>query len=88
MLSDACAEFLSQIDRAAAALAETARWYARSELTPVYGGDLAALLGACKRVQDAPYDDEARIELLRLTAAVMRAYDARPAGEARPRHTI
>ncbi len=28
------------------------------------------------RYREAPYDDEARVKLLRLTAPVMRSYDA------------
>ncbi len=80
MLSDACADFLSQFDRAAATLAETVRWYASSKSAATYGEDLDALLSACKRVHEAPYDDEARNELVRLAASVVRSYDAPTAG--------
>ena len=75
MLSDACSVFLSQIDRAATALAETVRWYASSESSAIYGEDLDALARACTRVGEAPFDDDARIELLRLAASIMRSYD-------------
>ena len=80
MLSDACSEFLDQIDRAAAVLAETAHWYSEPGNEAMYGDQPDALLRACSRVHEAPYDDEAGIELLRLAASVMRSYDAPTGG--------
>ena len=80
MLSDACSDFLSQFDRAAAELADATRWYSEPGDKAIYGDQTDALLQACTRVREAPYDDEARIELLRLAASVMRSYDAPTAG--------
>lgn len=76
MLSDACSEFLSQFDQAATTLAEVARWYASADTIGEYRDQTYALLQACTRVREAPYDDEARVELLRLTMSVVRSYDA------------
>ena len=51
-------------------------WYSAPAYEAIYGDELGALRQACARVQEAPYDDEARVELLRLTAAMRRSYNA------------
>ena len=76
MLSDACSTFLEDYERAAVKLARNVDWYSSPDFGHVYGEEIDALRQACTRVREAPYDDEARVELLRLTAAVMRKYDA------------
>ena len=76
MLSDACSTFLDEFERAALKLARDMEWYSAPGYEAVYRDELNALRQACTRVQEAPYDDEARAELLRLTASVMRLHDA------------
>ena len=76
MLSDACSTFLDDFARAAVQLAQTVDWYLSSNYEAVYGDELIALRQACARVHEAPYDDEARVNLLWLTGEVMRSYDA------------
>ena len=71
--------FLRQIDHAAAILADAALLVHDGRFTTgEYRDQTDALLRACTRVREAPYDDEARVELLRLTAEMVRSYDAPP----------
>ena len=67
MLSDACSTFLDEFERAAQKLVEAVHWYSSPDFGHVYGEEIDALRRACERVKEAPFDDEARIELLRLT---------------------
>ncbi|WP_144243590.1 DUF2321 domain-containing protein [Azospirillum argentinense] len=77
-LSDACSEFISEVDEAARRLAEAVHWYAAPGMPLSYGEEIDALRRACAKVDASPLDPEARAELLRLAVAVLRYLDTPP----------
>ncbi|KAA1053109.1 hypothetical protein [Azospirillum argentinense] len=74
-LSDACSEFVSEVDEAARRLAAAVHWYAAPGMPLSYGEEIDALRRACAKVDASPLDPEALAELLRLAVAVLRYLD-------------
>lgn len=84
-LSDACFEFLSDVDDAARRLAEAVHWYAAPDYPIKYGEEIDALRRACAKVGTLPIDPTARAELIRLAAAVLLYHDTPPDTEDLPK---
>ena len=77
-LSDACYEFIQDVDAAARRLAKAVHWYAAPNNPIGYGEEIDALRRSCAKVNASSLDPEARAELLRLAVAVLKFYDTPP----------